>query len=59
MDTELNEYKKAIKIASKLLADFGNCTHFPGHVCDLDFPDDCPECIENWLLTKAKDCYSR
>lgn len=27
----------------------GFCTHYPGFVCDRDWPKECPACIKDWL----------
>jgi len=48
------KYNEALKMASKLLSDYGHCTHYPGYTCDKGFPEACPACIKRWLLRKVE-----
>jgi hypothetical protein len=50
LDRAVVERDKAIKT----LVDMGFCTHYPGFTCDEDFPAACPECIREWLPTRAQ-----
>jgi hypothetical protein len=45
--------KKALLGISKLVSDYGYCTHFAGFTCDKDFPKECPKCITNYFKRLA------
>lgn len=49
------KYNNALILATKLLADLGQCTHYPGYVCDKEWPEACPDCIKRWLLKKSQE----
>lgn len=49
------KYNDALKLASKFLADMGQCTHYPGYICDKKFPEACPACIKRYLLKKSQE----
>jgi predicted Zn-ribbon and HTH transcriptional regulator len=51
----IKELKGALSKAAKMLADAGQCTHYPGYTCDKDFPAACPECISKWLRKLARE----
>ncbi|MEA5016137.1 MAG: hypothetical protein VB099_16420 [Candidatus Limiplasma sp.] len=46
--------RRAEAIAEKAAATLGApnngfCTHYPGYICDRDWPKECPACIKKWL----------
>ena len=46
--------RRAEEIAEKAAATLGApnngfCTHYPGYICDRDWPKECPACIKKWL----------
>lgn len=46
---------RALTIAADLFADDTFCTHYPGYVCDRDWPAACSGCIRDWLISMARE----
>ena len=41
--------KERAEIVEKLVTS-SFCTHFPGYLCDRDWPEACTKCITSWII---------
>ncbi len=53
---KIENLKRALDAAAKLLTGYGHCTHYPGYICDKGFttPGVCEVCIKEHLLGREK-----